>query len=321
MASTFRHKSTGEKMRDVAGSAALFAGAGLGGETMAALDSNSIETSRESDSPASSSGPASLDGGVTIGGEPDSRDGDDEAAAARADYITTFTHHLIDSLDGEDTAVTLLGGGTDLFVTPCDMAEGLLCGAARLLGELWLNDDVDFVIVTLATHRLSSLLMQLEDDPEALGYPVQPRPAIRRSQDRIALMTADDDQHGFGLSMLGYRLRQADYQVYVAENLADLRDYVTAVEPLAIGISASHTAAGRAAIAMAADLRKSFAPRQLNIALGGPAFTTSELGEAIEIADLVGQSSDDMLNWLDLFNETGEVAARSGRTPATRERG
>ncbi|RPF71774.1 cobalamin B12-binding domain-containing protein [Aurantiacibacter spongiae] len=181
---------------------------------------------------------------------------------------------------------------------PTRLAENLLAGTARLLGEMWLEDDVDFVAVTLATHLLTNLLMRLEEAPETFGFAAGPRAAgIERGT--VALMVAPGEQHGFGLCLLAYRLRYVGWQVHVAEGERDLVEHAFDRRPLAIGISAGHAEAIDRIASVVRLLRQRCSPRVLNIAVGGPAFSTPDCSRAVVACDLVATTADDMLTWLD----------------------
>jgi MerR family transcriptional regulator, light-induced transcriptional regulator len=83
---------------------------------------------------------------------------------------------------------------------------GVLTGAARRLGDLWLADQADFMQVTIATGRLQQLLRML-----APGF--QAAAARHRHPYAVMLMPAPGEQHTFGLLMLGEFFRRSGWHV------------------------------------------------------------------------------------------------------------
>lgn len=82
----------------------------------------------------------------------------------------------------------------------------LLAPAARLLGEMWNDDECDFATVTVALGRLQCLLRELSP---AFGNEV-PHPANGR---RALFAQPGDEQHSFGLSMVAEFFRRDGWEV------------------------------------------------------------------------------------------------------------
>ncbi len=89
-----------------------------------------------------------------------------------------------------------------------------LAGAARLIGEQWLDDRRDFAEVTLATGYLQQLVREsslLWNDAE-----------LRLGQHhRILLMPAGKEQHTFGLSVLGELFHDDGWDVNGGPKISD----------------------------------------------------------------------------------------------------
>jgi MerR family transcriptional regulator, light-induced transcriptional regulator len=93
-----------------------------------------------------------------------------------------------------------------------------LTPAARLLGERWLSDDMDFIHGTIAFSRLHQLLHEfsseflLEDASEANGL-------------SLLLMTEPNSQHGMGAFMVSEFFRRAGWTVTLAspQDINDLK--------------------------------------------------------------------------------------------------
>jgi len=85
----------------------------------------------------------------------------------------------------------------------------LFAPAARLLGEMWSDDECDFSTVTVALGRLQRLLRELSP---AFGTEVE-YPANGR---RALFAQACDEQHSFGLSMVAEFFRREGWDVFGA---------------------------------------------------------------------------------------------------------
>jgi methanogenic corrinoid protein MtbC1 len=83
----------------------------------------------------------------------------------------------------------------------------LFAPAARLLGEMWSDDDCDFSTVTVALGRLQRLLRELSP---AFGTEIE-YPANGR---RALFAQASDEQHSFGLSMVAEFFRREGWDVF-----------------------------------------------------------------------------------------------------------
>ena len=82
----------------------------------------------------------------------------------------------------------------------------LLAPAARLLGEMWSDDECDFATVTVALGRLQCLLRELSP---AFGTEVAHPPNGRRA----LFAQPRDEQHSFGLSMVAEFFRRDGWEV------------------------------------------------------------------------------------------------------------
>lgn len=82
----------------------------------------------------------------------------------------------------------------------------LFTPAARLLGDMWLNDDCDFSTVTVALGRLQRLLRELSPSfGTEVEYPANGR--------RVLFAQPADEQHSFGLSMVAEFFRREGWDV------------------------------------------------------------------------------------------------------------
>lgn len=156
-----------------------------------------------------------------------------------------------------------------------------LSAAARRLGTMWLEDECSFHDVTIGTHRLTMLL--IDGDHGDVGCAAAP---LRGPHGGRALIApAPDDQHGFGLGVVGLYLRRAGWDVSV-ELTAD-RDRIlsrlAASEFAVAGFSVGHERAVASVTTMIADARRCSRNRAIRIAVGGPM-----LVEQPALADTIG---------------------------------
>lgn len=89
----------------------------------------------------------------------------------------------------------------------------LLQPAARLLGELWCDDRIDFAQCTLAVGRMQRVMRELSQ-----AFAAECEPAARAH--RALFVQASGEQHGFGLSMLAEFFRRAGWDVVGAVGAA-----------------------------------------------------------------------------------------------------
>lgn len=86
----------------------------------------------------------------------------------------------------------------------------LFTPAARYLGELWENDEINFSQVTLCVWRLQSMLHDLSPSFHAGSGGAE---LARTAERRILMATLPDQQHTFGLSMLSEFFRREGWVV------------------------------------------------------------------------------------------------------------
>lgn len=86
----------------------------------------------------------------------------------------------------------------------------VLAGAAHLLGDMWVDDRVDFTEVTVAVGRLQHIMRELSP---AFGADVD-HPSGGR---RVLLAPAPGEQHTFGVSMVSEFFMRAGWEVTFGE--------------------------------------------------------------------------------------------------------
>lgn len=128
-------------------------------------------------------------------------------------FIQTLISH--DDEAAERFSRSLASEGT----TAQQFYEEFVCPAARILGEMWCNDDCSFYDVTVGTGRLQRLVREW-------SHQFLSEPVIPGSAGRILLGCAPDEQHSLGVALLAeYFIRDGWYvqlcQTIGSEGLLD----------------------------------------------------------------------------------------------------
>jgi methanogenic corrinoid protein MtbC1 len=121
--------------------------------------------------------------------------------AALATPGEPVTHRVVDAY-----IAALLADGLSIESIYLDV----LAGAAHLLGDMWVDDRVDFTEVTVAVGRLQHIMRELSP---AFGAEVE-HPAGGR---RVLLAPAPGEQHTFGVSMVSEFFLRAGWEVTFGE--------------------------------------------------------------------------------------------------------
>ena len=144
----------------------------------------------------------------------------------------------------------------------------LLAPAAQRLGPMWLDDDIDFVDVSMALARLQTLIFKVARC-EAIN------PALPDPDRRILLARARGEQHAFGLMMVAEFFRLGGWQVYGGTDLESGDDLNRAVAERAYSVVGLTAGSRCKAMELADDiraLRKNSCNPDLKILVGGAAF-------------------------------------------------
>jgi len=205
-----------------------------------------------------------------------SRDtGADAAAAAEPDATArAFSAAEVDrfarrTIDHEPEALVdeinqrLIAGGASHE----DVLLRLLAPAARRLGELWDDDQVDFADVTIGLMKLHRVLERINaDTPCGLG--------AGRTAPRILLAPAPGEQHVFGVVMVGEFFAKSGWRV-CCETAACDDDLVAAAAADhydVIGLSASAEPNAKTLRAAIRKIRSVSRNRDVKILVGGQVF-------------------------------------------------
>jgi methanogenic corrinoid protein MtbC1 len=153
--------------------------------------------------------------------------------------------------------------------TTRDLYIRLLAPAARRLGEMWEQDECDFMQVTLGLGRLHQLLQrlsQLEPGTDSLES--------RGNGRRVLLATAPGETHSFGVVMVSHFFRQNGWDVYneFPDTVADLSDYVQGRFFDLVGLSVSSESRLDVLSSAVRAVRRHSQNRSVGIMVGGSVF-------------------------------------------------
>ena len=140
-----------------------------------------------------------------------------------------------------------------------------ITGSARLIGELWSRDALDFVNVTIALSRLHRVMHEFsqeflsEGNSESNGL-------------SLLLMTEPGSQHGLGVFMLSEFFRQAGWRVTLAspQDIVDFKRIFLSDWFDAVVLSISTNRQIDAVAQSLPELSKTTANPNLKIYVGGP---------------------------------------------------
>lgn len=142
----------------------------------------------------------------------------------------------------------------------------LLEPTARLLGELWDGDEVDFVDVTLGLARLQALLW---------AFNFTQRVTTLGDARSVLMLTLPGEQHSFGVSMVEQFLAAGGWQVSSQREIlpSDLATLVRTQWFAVVGIAMSNESNLDAVAAAVASVREHSRNTAVGIMVGGPAFS------------------------------------------------
>lgn len=150
-----------------------------------------------------------------------------------------------------------------------DIYIRLLAPAARRLGEMWEQDECDFMQVTMGLGRLHQLLQRV-----SLLTPGPERLDSRGLGRRALLATAPGEVHSFGIMMVSQFFRQNGWEVWneFPDSERDLAACVRAHSFAVVGISAGSEARFDAVASAVRAIRRASLNPAVGIMVGGPLF-------------------------------------------------
>lgn len=172
---------------------------------------------------------------------------------------------LVLSPDGREAAAYVAGLkerglSVDMLFTE------LLEPAAQLLGELWDQDEADFIDVTLGVSRLQALLSVFNCTHQ-----------IAHSSERrsVLMLTVPGEQHSFGIAMVERFLDAGGWRVASEREASSMRlCELVEVQPFAVaGIALSNRCNLDQAASAIATIRAHSCNKGIGIMVGGPVFS------------------------------------------------
>lgn len=156
---------------------------------------------------------------------------------------------------------------------PADvMLTELIGGAARLLGDRWADDRVDFMAVTQGLILMQELIHHL-------GYGTSDGPQASSALRRVMLASAPGSQHLLGLSIVSEFFRKAGWDVVVeiAPSDGKLQHAVRNEWFDLLGLSVGLDTQLAGLPTLVKDLRHASRNPQVPVMLGGPVFIGQDL--------------------------------------------
>jgi methanogenic corrinoid protein MtbC1 len=140
-----------------------------------------------------------------------------------------------------------------------------ITGSAKLIGELWVTDELDFVNINIAFSRLHRALHEFSTEFLAEG----------RGESNglsLLLMTEPGSHHGMGAFMLSEFFRQAGWRVMLAapHDIADFKRMFLSDWFDAVALSISTDRQIEAVSQTVCELREATVNPNLKIYVGGP---------------------------------------------------
>lgn len=187
-----------------------------------------------------------------------------EALRPSSNEIDALAHIVLgDDLEAAATYVTIM---RDRGLSMETLYVELLEPTARHLGEMWDNDECDFIDVTIGVGRLQKLLAIFNDT-----YTL-PQLGTRR---RVLMATTPGNQHSFGASMIERLLSAAGWDVET-EYSGDADQIIHMVKRnwfAVVGLTAGSDGQLPAMKSVVAHIRKKSQNADIGIMVGGPMFT------------------------------------------------
>lgn len=182
--------------------------------------------------------------------------------------------------ENSEQAATFVADLLDKGASVENIYLALFAPSARLLGEMWCSDLIDFTQVTIGVGRLQLLLRRYS--PEFMDELSE-----QRSGRCILLLPAPGEQHSFGLVMVAEFFRRAGWEVWCDAAQAN-NDVAAIVSHQAFSIAGFSLSSVTRADGLASQIhaiRRASLNKSIGILVGGNAFDDNH--------DLVGRLGAD----------------------------
>lgn len=214
--------------------------------------------------------------------------------------VDEFVASLVKT-DGDDRPINEALAGLRGAGWTCEaVLLTLFTAAARRLGDDWLSDRLTFVDVTVAVHRLTVQLLAFEREEGA---------TVPCHGGRVLLSSAPDDQHVFGLLMVGFFLRRAGWTVstIISGDTAQVVDCIKNGGFTVIGLSVGHERAIAPLTNLIDSVRAAARPAGITVAVGGPAILGRPQIATILGADMTATDAVDLVAQLEAVRPPGPL--------------
>lgn len=194
------------------------------------------------------------------------------ATSAGEPNLTTRddTAHLVTLLIGFDAAAApaCIDALQARGLQPAALFLGIITDAARLLGEMWLDDRCTFAEVTIGVGRLQQIVRALTPAFQQAAMPPSTHPGT------VLLLPAPGEQHTFGLVILGEFFQREGWHVLggPASSSTEAAGMVRDAWIDVVGFSAGSTSRVETLAATIHAVRQASRNRDIGVMVGGPLF-------------------------------------------------
>lgn len=211
------------------------------------------------------------------------------------EFVTAVMFHDI------HVALTQIEALRDRGLKSADIFLGLLAPAARRLGDLWLLDRCSFAEVTMGLVRLQNIMRAVAPPPRTQDHPGE-------KERRILLAVYPDEQHAFGITLVGQLFTEAGWRVTLMTptRIAEVTQRLSSEWFDFVGISLSNDSLIEKLTSAISQMRRKSRNRSIGVLVGGATFngnpdlyatvganaSASDGREAVQIAEgLMGVAS------------------------------
>ncbi len=200
--------------------------------------------------------------------------------------------HMIEELRGHRLSVDSV---IDLYVPT----------VARLLGEMWQADEINFASVTVATMRLQSILSLAATDVTEVSQ-------VSETSLSVVIAIPLGEQHTLGAFVLAAQLRRLGARVDISfcETGSDFVSRVICAPPDAVLFSASSRGTLETVSQLVLEISRTLEQRPI-LVLGGSFKVPTEMAKDISGVDLVTNQARDAVSLV--LNTQNTIADRASR--------
>lgn len=178
----------------------------------------------------------------------------------------------------------------------------LLAPAARMIGDMWQDDECSFADVTMVVARLHQILNGLRDE-QPVSAPLPDAPTI-------LLSAAPGEQHSFGIAVVETLFQEAGWQTHLSNtnDAEELLEQLRSRRFDAVGFSLSHGDLADVLRATVMRLRSVSVNRDIVVLVGGPSFQSApDLAQYVGADAEVGAGADAARQARDLLPGHGRL--------------